>query len=233
MQRTIEKEETIIEGQLNSHKIIVPDHAQLNLFSIHTAAKPEPIAQHITLHSNSIARLFTVLFNTADFSATAVVEGDHAAYEHFIIYFGGDDAKIRIHTNTQHNGKQTLSRTLVHGVACGKARIDFTGNIDITQTGTQTDSHLEHEGLLLSRKARIDSLPGFTIDTNDVKAIHSSAVHFIRPEQIFYLQSRGIDELNAKHLIVDGFLKNMLGYIHDVPTVQTVAQLIEEKVQRI
>jgi len=131
--------------------------------------------------------------------------------------------------NAEHIGKNTMSRTLVRGVAVDSGHADFAGSINIHQTGSQTDGHLAHEGLLMSKKAQINSLPGLQIDTDDVKASHSSAVHYIRPEQLFYLQSRGIDDASARKMIVAGFLEEMLATVREPELLSEIHQMVQNK----
>jgi Fe-S cluster assembly protein SufD len=119
-----------------------------------------------------------------------------------------------------------MSRMLLRGIAIDSGQADITGQIKIGPTGQGTDGHLAHEGLLLSPKARINALPGFEIATNDVKAAHSSAVHYIKPEQLFYLVSRGLNEADARQLMIRGFLESMLGIIREPDVKERLEGLI-------
>lgn len=219
----------IIEHTIPSSDVTVAANETAHLIHIHTKDTGEPVKRTVSVGANGIARIFTVLLDSVDIEIVGDITGDHAAFEHFVLYFGAEKQRIRIRTNTEHHGKNTLSRTVVHGVATQNAHIDFAGSINIHQTGKHTDAHLEHEGLLFSRKARINALPGFEIATDDVKAIHSSAVHYIRPEQLFYLQSRGLEESVARQMIVSGFVEAMLMYIDGTSAYDEVEQLMQNK----
>lgn len=225
----------LCEEDLRSSEIVVEEGAQLDLICMQTSEHPNmnEVAKKITVHENAAVRVFTAVFDSVDLRVDAELLGDHSAFGHQMIYLGADKQRMKLRLNSEHIGQHTQSRMMIRGVALERSQIDFAGSIDIAQTGNETDGRLEHEGLLLSRKARIDSLPGFNILTNNVQAIHSSAVHFVRPEQLFYLQSRGIGEVEAKQMIVVGFLEALLARVHEERMLTTITDLIESRKQLI
>jgi Fe-S cluster assembly protein SufD len=81
----------------------------------------------------------------------------------------------------------------------------------IRRTATGTDSYEQNRNLLLSDGARADSIPNLEIETGDiVGAGHASASGRFDDEQLFYLQARGIDEDEARRLVVSGFLTEVV-----------------------
>ncbi len=100
------------------------------------------------------------------------------------------------------------------GVAQQKAHAVCNGMIEITEEGTGTDTYLTEDVLMLDATAKVDAIPGLEIRTNDVKASHSATVSRVTAEDLFYLQSRGIDEKTARTMFVDGFLSDLT---HSMP----------------
>jgi Fe-S cluster assembly protein SufD len=85
----------------------------------------------------------------------------------------------------------------------------------------------------LSPQARSDSIPGLKIDTNNVqKAGHASTSGEVDDEQLFYLQARGIDELEARRLVVRGFLMEVVQQIGITDLEDRLAQAIEDELER-
>lgn len=211
---TIKKDSrvTLFESDIQSSEIIVESGAELNLiaFQLSQPSQLEHVTKHIALHEGARARLFFAIFDSITLQMNGDLVGARSDYENRIVYFGNTKQAISLNTHAEHSGKETLSRTLIRGVALDQAHIRFEGSIVITESGSTNGSSLEHEGLLMSKKARIDALPGLEVATNDVKAAHSSAIHYIRPEQLFYLQTRGIDPTQAKKLILTGFLEEII-----------------------
>lgn len=221
----------LYERDLRQSEIIVEAGAQLDLVALQADEHPtkHEVVKTIILHDHAVVRLFTGLFGSATVKIVGDLSGNQSVFENHVIYFGSGSQAMRMELNAIHRGRQTMSRTLVRGVALDRAHADFSGTIVIEQTGAGTDGHLEHEGLLLSRRARIDSLPGLEIGTNDVRATHASAVHYIRPEQLFYLQSRGIEPVSAKRMIVTGFLDEMLATVHEPGLLAEVRGLVNAR----
>jgi Fe-S cluster assembly scaffold protein SufB len=226
---------TLCERDIRESEIIVEEGAQLDLLCLQTAAHPTPHVMHknIILRNNAVVRVFTGLFDSAQIEITGRLEGSASVFENHVMYFGSAKQRMGMKLAAVHSGKGTMSRTLVRGVAVENAHADMDGTIQILESGSGTDAHLAHEGLLLSRKARIDSLPGLEIGTNDVKATHSSAIHFVRPEQMFYLQVRGVDALTAKQMIIRGFLEEMLATVREEDILKTIDEHVTAKEQLV
>jgi hypothetical protein len=83
--------------------------------------------------------------------------------------------------------------------------------------------------MILDRRARSDGVPSLEIDTNEVKATHSASVAQIAPEQIFYLNARGLAEDDAKKMIVLGFFEPVLSRIPIEKTREGARFIIEGK----
>ena len=67
--------------------------------------------------------------------------------------------------------------------------------------------------MLLSNKAKADTLPKLEILANDVRCTHGATVGPIDPEHFFYLASRGIEDKDAQKLLIEGFFDEVLGRI--------------------
>jgi len=74
----------------------------------------------------------------------------------------------------------------------------------------RTDGYQANRNLILSPKARADSIPGLEIMADDVRCTHGATVGKIDAEQLFYLRSRGIPQREAEKLIVSGFFEPIM-----------------------
>ncbi len=173
--------------------------------------------------------LCTIVFDAPEFTTTALLETAGGAIEHHVLYVATGNTSMSLAVRSVHSAPETSARMIIHGIALGTSQVNFTGSIDIQHGATQTDGELRHSGMILSERAKIAALPGFEIHSNDVKAAHSSAVYYIRPEQLFYLQSRGIDEQEARQMIVEGFLFELLPEITDEAQRMAIQQMIIER----
>lgn len=111
-----------------------------------------------------------------------------------------------------HEGPQTTSEVTYKGALHGKgARTVWIGDVLIGGEAVGTDSYEQNRNLVLSEGTRADSIPNLEIKTGDIRgAGHASATGRFDDAQLFYLLSRGIPEGDARRLIVQGFLGDVL-----------------------
>jgi Fe-S cluster assembly protein SufD len=95
----------------------------------------------------------------------------------------------------------------------------------------KTDGYQANRNLVLSPKARADSIPGLEILADDVRCTHGATVGKIDVEQIFYLLSRGIPYSDAVHLIVEGFFDPIMQRIPFEGVRARFQQAIVEKME--
>ena len=100
------------------------------------------------------------------------------------------------------------------------ARTVWIGDVRIRPSATGTETYEMNRNLLLSDGARADSVPNLEIETGDIAgAGHASATGRFDDLQLFYLQSRGIPEDEARRLVVRGFFADVVDRI-GVPDLQ-------------
>jgi Fe-S cluster assembly protein SufD len=93
----------------------------------------------------------------------------------------------------------------------------------------KTDGYQANRNLVLSRKARADSIPGLEILADDVRCTHGATVGKIDPDEIFYLLSRGIPKYEAERLVVEGFFDPIMQRIPFEGVRHRFQQAIREK----
>lgn len=120
-----------------------------------------------------------------------------------------------------HKGAHTTGDVLYKSALQGAtARTVWIGDVLIGPDAVGTDSYEANRNLVLTTGARADSIPNLEIKTGDIqRAGHASATGRFDDEQLFYLQSRGISEDEARRLVVVGFLGEIVQKI-GVPTLE-------------
>jgi Fe-S cluster assembly protein SufD len=108
-------------------------------------------------------------------------------------------------TQQNHLAPDTTSDLLFKGALMDKSRSVWQGMIYVAPGAQKTDGYQANRNLVLSDKARADSIPGLEILADDVRCTHGATVGKIDPDQVFYLRSRGLPYEDAEHLIVEGF----------------------------
>jgi Fe-S cluster assembly protein SufD len=121
------------------------------------------------------------------------------------------------HTTIDHAADHCESHEYFNGVLDGKSRGVFTGRIIVRPGAQKTDSKQTNNNLLLSADAHADSQPQLEIYADDVKCTHGSTVGPLDPRALFYLESRGIGEREARRVLTYGFATEILGRMEVAP----------------
>jgi Fe-S cluster assembly protein SufD len=171
---------------------------------------------------------------------TAVSQSQHSSYTGNSIDLG---AKLSRHnweifqigaaTETNLNGlamvkdeqesdtHSTIALTKPHGttnqlhkcIVDDRAHAIFNGKVFVPQAAQQTNAGQLNRNLLLSSNARIDTKPQLEITADNVKCAHGATVSQLEDDEIFYLQSRGLDIETAKILLINAFAVEIIDRI--------------------
>jgi Fe-S cluster assembly protein SufD len=126
------------------------------------------------------------------------------------------------HSLVDHMHAHGKCRQLHKCVVGGGAHAVFNGKILVRPGAQLTDSSQQMRTLLLSDKARVDAKPQLEIFADDVKCAHGAAIGQLDPEQLFYLQSRGLPTQSARNLLTYAFAADV---VDRIPVPSLVARL--------
>lgn len=113
------------------------------------------------------------------------------------------------HTWIDHKVGETSSVQRYVNVLADEAHAVFNGKVHIHRDAQKSTAEQSNRNLLLSPKAHVDTKPELLIDADDVKAKHGATVGQINPDELFYLQSRGIDLSLAQQMLTRGFTNDI------------------------
>ncbi len=159
-----------------------------------------------------------------------ILTGNGSSTEFNGVYFVGGQQHVDLDTLTHHIGTGTGADLWLNGAARDRARAVFQGMVKIERSGQQTNAYLKNDNLLLSNRARADSIPGLQIDANDVRASHGATVGRIDEEYIFYLRSRGIPRSTAVRMIVEGFFSSVFDRMSQERVREKLAAAVNAKI---
>jgi len=122
-----------------------------------------------------------------------------------------DDHQIAdTHSHVQFGGPEGQLDQLHKAVAAGQGRSVFNGAVRVPRAAQRTNAAQLSRNLLLSDRARIDTKPELEIVADDVKCAHGATVSSLQTDELFYLQSRGIDADQAAGLLKRAFCEEVL-----------------------
>ncbi len=166
----------------------------------------------------------------ASLSKTHIVTtllGERASTTLYGFVFGHDRQHIDQHTLQDHQAPHTSSDLQYRAALQDESRMVYTGLIRIAQQAKQTDAYQANHNLLLSERARVETIPMLEILADDVQCKHGASTGPIDEEQAFYLMSRGIPRAAAERLIVMGFVEPIIQQVPFAPLQERLREEIE------
>jgi Fe-S cluster assembly scaffold protein SufB len=140
-----------------------------------------------------------------------ILQGRGSRVHQSEVVFGHGQQRFDLTSNIAHAGPETTSDALSKAALKDASRANLKGVILLPQTGKDSDSYLQQHAMLLSKQARCIAIPSLEIVNREIKrAKHAATVAQIDEGQVFYLQTRGLPETEARKLIVMGFLGPLL-----------------------
>ena len=126
-----------------------------------------------------------------------------------------DSQHHEIKTLVNHLSENTKSHQLVKSVLKNNSKGVYQGKIFVAKEAQKTDGYQLSKALLLDNNTEFDGKPELEIYADDVKCSHGSTSGNLDENSIFYLMSRGISKDEAKKLLVNGFLLDVVNTITD------------------
>ena len=120
---------------------------------------------------------------------------------------------LSYHTLQHHEEANCTSDFLYKSALQDTSRTVWRGMIKVDHKAQQTDGYQRNDNLILSGKARADSIPGLEIEADDVRCTHGSTSGQVDEELIFYAQCRGFTRKEAVRMIVTGFFQQVFDRI--------------------
>jgi Fe-S cluster assembly protein SufD len=125
----------------------------------------------------------------------------------------GGEQLADTHSAIALNHPNGTSNQLHKCIVDDRAHAVFNGKVFVPQTAQFTNASQLNRNLLLSPKARVDTKPQLEITADQVKCSHGATVSQLDADEVFYLQSRGINETDARELLLDAFAAEILNCI--------------------
>jgi Fe-S cluster assembly protein SufD len=206
-------------------EILVGDSAKLTVITVQDF---DPDARYVATHFATVGRDSTLKHVVVSLGGSVVrvnpavtLAGTGANGELLGVYFADAGQHLEQQVFMFHKAANTRGRVNYKGALQGAgARTVWIGDVLIGRDASGTDSYEQNRNLVLTEGTRADSVPNLEIETGDILgAGHASATGRFDDEQLFYLRARGITELEARRLVVRGFLTEIVQKI-GVPALE-------------
>lgn len=198
-------------------EIVLKDGAHLEHYRLQRDSKN---AYHVSTTSAELGRASRYDTTSINLGAQlsrhdVSVVMDHEGAETSVdgLYVVGSDQHTDTHSVIDHTQPHCNSHQLYKGILDDNGRAVFNGKIFVREGAQKTDAMQTNKNLLLSDKARVDTKPQLEIYADDVKCAHGAAIGQIDPEELFYLETRGIGPELGRSLLTYGFAEEVIAKI--------------------
>lgn len=125
-----------------------------------------------------------------------------------------DKQYVDNHIEIEHFAPHTQSTMLYKGILDAQTKAVFNGRLWVDQKAQKITAYQGNHNLLLSNNAEIYSKPELEIYADDVKCKHGATIGELNQEALFYLRSRGLDEGDARRMLLQGFVEEIMQRIN-------------------
>ncbi|MTD53475.1 Fe-S cluster assembly protein SufD [Amycolatopsis pithecellobii] len=220
-------------------EFVIGDGAKLTVVSVQDWADDavHVSEQHLKLGKDAALKHIVVTLggDLVRISPTATFADSGGDVEMLGLYFADAGQHQEHRLFVDHAETNCKSRVMYKGALQGDgAHAVWIGDVLIRADAEGTDTYELNRNLVLTEGARADSVPNLEIETGEITgAGHASATGRFDDEQLFYLQSRGIEEESARRLVVRGFFHEILMKI-DIPEVrERLQEAIETELEAV
>ena len=153
--------------------------------------------------------------------------GAHAQVD--ALYVVNGSRHVDMTTVVDHLGADGTTSQLTKGVARDTSRGVFQGKIIVERGADGTDARMGHHALIAGERAEIDAKPELIIYADDVQCAHGNTVGTLDEQALFYMQSRGITVDEARALLTEAFLREVIDRIEREDIRDRVGQWLTER----
>ena len=183
---------------------------------------------NIEQNKNTISDTF-ILSSGSNFFKSEVncnLKGEHSSAFVNGIFSLDKNKHHEIRTTVNHLTENTKSYQLIKSVLEDSSKAAYQGKIFVNSIAQKTDGYQLSKAILLNKDSEFNAKPELEIYADDVKCSHGSASGSLNENSIFYLMSRGLNYNQARELLINGFLLDVVEKITDSEIKNLIKNMI-------
>jgi len=161
---------------------------------------------------------------------SCILIGDNSEGAFYSVALTHDYMQADTGTKMIHIGKNTKSTILSKGISTGHSRNTYRGQVKIMPSADGARNFSQCDSMLVGPNSKAVTIPYIEVKTPNSILEHEASTSRVSEEQVFYLQSRGMDSQQAISLLVNGFCKDVFTHLPLEFSVEAV-KLIEMKLE--
>lgn len=183
---------------------------------------------NIVQNKNTISETF-ILSSGSNFFKSEIncnLKGEHSSAFVNGIFSLDKNKHHEIRTTINHLTENTKSYQLIKSVLEDSSKAVYQGKIYANSVAQKTDGYQLSKAILLNKDSEFNAKPELEIYADDVKCSHGSASGSLDEDSIFYLMSRGLNYNQARELLINGFLLDVVEKITDSEIKNLIKNMI-------
>ena len=183
---------------------------------------------NIVQNKNTISETF-ILSSGSNFFKSEIncnLKGEHSSAFVNGIFSLDKNKHHEIRTTINHLTENTKSYQLIKSVLEDSSKAVYQGKIYVNSVAQKTDGYQLSKAILLNKDSEFNAKPELEIYADDVKCSHGSASGSLDEDSIFYLMSRGLNYKQARELLINGFLLDVVEKITDSEIKNLIKNMI-------
>ena len=141
------------------------------------------------------------------------------------LYLSPHSEQVKFDFTVRHLVGGSHSSQVFRGIVGGSARAEFDGLVYVAKDAQKTEAFQENHSILLSEGAVAESHPQLEIYADDVKCSHGATTGYLNPDELFYLRSRGIPEVEARKMQMISFVSPVISHLPEDVKEQILSRL--------
>lgn len=163
---------------------------------------------------NNLRFDYLLLAENSDSDLEFNIKGENVTWNIYAIFFGRDTVKSNIQVNISSSDSNVNVYML--SLINSDKQFDINWNIKLWKDIFNSQWHLLEKKLVLGEKIKVKAVPRLDVYSNDVKASHWLSIDRINSDEMFYLNSKWLDESISKELIIRWYIANILNQFKDL-----------------
>ena len=181
--------------------------------------------------SNIISNVITLHNGLTRNTIEVALNGKHCETEVCGMVIGDKNQTVDNFTSVLHNMPECHSDELFKYVLDDSSKGAFTGRLYVAKDAQKTLAYQTNRNILLNRTARMRTKPQLEIYDDDVKCSHGATIGQLDDNALFYMRSRGIPFNEARLLLMNAFMADVIDYIRIDALRDRIKMLVEKRLR--
>lgn len=215
--------------------IAVADGSKLELVEVTQSGATLLLTTAVQQCRDSVVNISTIDIDNRQLRRNQIISLDESGAEVQLagLYLTSANQSVDNYISVRHTKAECRSNQLYKGVIGEASTATFTGEVYVAPNAQHTEALQQNHNILLGDDSRVNSRPQLEIYADDVKCNHGATIGRTDPEAIYYMRQRGIPEIEAQRLQLEGFVSQIVDQCPISEIHHTLIETISHRLHKI